>query len=118
MANKHKGEVLLQIDGTDYIMRLGMNELCEIETVTGVKMADLNDELASASASMVRAVVWAGLCGGGHDITLSDAGNLIDAFGLSNISEKLSDAFLVAFPAEEETDNPTKAGKNGTGKSS
>lgn len=107
MANREKGEVTVQQGDKTYTLRLGMNELCEIEGATGIKMGALSQELASGSAILSRAAFWAALHGGGHtDIGLTEVGQIISELGIQAATLKLMDAFSVAFPTEETNENP------------
>ena len=64
---------------------------------------------------IVRALVWAGLKDQHKDLSLDDAGNIIDEIGLGNMMRKIQLGLLSAFPPpSEDGANPqTAAGGNG-----
>lgn len=113
MANRKRGEVSVEALGETYIMRLGTNQICELED--DLKMGinqiveRLNDpermELKFMRALVFHAVIW------GKPATKEDAGDLIDAVGMEVIANKVGESFAAAFPDGGDDKNPpVKAG--------
>lgn len=114
MANPHRGAVALETDGKVYSLRFTTNSICELEEHFGQPIAKIVTELqdeSNASMKMVRAVVWGALLSEQPDITLKDAGNLLDEVGVDALTEKLGLALQRFFPDAEagEKKNPPKA---------
>lgn len=123
MANAHKGEVALEHDGKVHVLRLSINEICELETDLDMGINDITDRLNDANklrVGLVRAIFYRALVGGGASVTKAEAGDLLSEIGVPKAMEKIGEAFSASFPVDEgdTTENPPKAAKAGTGKSS
>ncbi len=121
MANPHKGEVSLVAGDETYILRLTINEICDLEELLnlGVNeiMAALQDQ-NSIRMTTLRTIFAAMLRGGGHEVSERDTGVILHSVGMVRAMEKFGEAFAVAFPQSKGGDvdeNPTQAG---TGKAS
>lgn len=125
MANKHRGEVAFDLEGKTYTLRLSTNALCELENVLGCGINEIGSKLANPETlrlSTVRAVIWAALRDHHREVTLADAGVMVDALKLSGAVELIGKTLSAAFPDAEEgaTENPPQPGQSpvvGTGKS-
>jgi hypothetical protein len=102
MANPHKGEVPLVAGDTTYTLRFSTNALASIEDVLGLGVSEVIAAMqGSVKIGTLRAVLWGGLQGAHKGTSLLDAGDIIDAAGVSAASEAISKAFQLAFPAPE-----------------
>ena len=108
MANKQRGEIAVEALGKTFIMRLGTNQICELEDDLGLGINQIVERLndpAQMKLGFMRTLVFHAI-GWQGDATKNDAGDLIDAVGMDAIAGKLGEAFTAAFPNSEETDNP------------
>jgi hypothetical protein len=110
MANPHKGELALDLDGKTYTLVLDANAIVEAETLLdrGVNDFDMR------RIGTMRALLWAALRRYHPEMTLLDAGELITGNG-NRIGDKLGEAIRLAFPPEEQGERPRKAGRAGSG---
>lgn len=115
MANIHRGEVNLTSSNKNFVLRLTINSLCEFESVVQMDATQAIEQFLEASRvgsiklRIVRALLWAALLEK-HQMTLDDAGKLIDEVGLKDILDAIGNAIIAAFPKEEKsssTENPT-----------
>jgi hypothetical protein len=74
------------------------NALCAFEDVSGMSIAGIVDP-SRAGVKLMRQLVWAGLIH--EDISMDEAGDLIDAVGMVKISELVGKAMEKAFPEAE-----------------
>lgn len=110
MANKHRGEVALEVDGATISMRLSANALCELEGVLQRSAPEVFASLGQIDFRSVRAIIWASLTESKPGITLSGAGTIIDAIGIKTAVAKIAELVSVTFPQadarEASTENP------------
>lgn len=106
------GVVAFEAAGAAHTLQFSTNRLCLLEEKVGLSTFEVATELAlgrdqrlAVSAKTLRALVWAGL--GKGDMTLAEAGNIIDAVGQKRMLAIVIDAFDGAFPEEEEGDGKT-----------
>lgn len=123
MANREKGEVDLEIGGRVYTMVLNVNAMCELETLmsTSVRTVTCEEVLVRAvkqhSAVAFRAMFWACLREYHKEVTLEQAGRLMeDAGGVEGFAKKYADLVFAVTPAKSDldalglkTDRPQKA---------
>lgn len=95
MANAIKGEVAFSAEGEDYVLLLDFNALCDLEDVVPGLM---NGSAELKSPSAVRAVFHAGLAAHHADLTVKDAGRIIQAVGLSEVAVLIGRAMEASFP--------------------
>lgn len=114
MANAQHGEVEITVDGKVYTLRLGVNELCALQSDLG--LADHDDEfmglVASAkflkSISLLRKTVFRALSGAHPDATIEDAGDMITSYGIIKMREALGGCMKWGLP--ERTTKATESG--------
>ena len=113
MTNKVKGEVGFSVEGGDlageYVLLLDFNALCDLEADLPGLM-DGTAEIKTPSA--IRAVFHAGLQARHKDITLRDAGDLIQSLGIERAGDLVRQSFEASFATAkggEESDRPRKA---------
>lgn len=133
MANRDKGEIDIQVDGTTYRLIMDINALIELEDLYStpekeVRFAELIPHLMRGSLRHIRAAVWASLRAHHPEMTVEDAGRLIQAAGgLAGFAQHLKQLMNTTGPdARDATElsggarRPRKAqaGKRGTGENS
>lgn len=77
MINKHRGEVAITINGTERTMRLTLGALVALEDALGARSLIEMVEAFETGAFKARdllVLLWAGLNGGGWDVSLEDVG--------------------------------------------
>ena len=113
MANKERGEVDFQALGKTWIMKLGVNAMCEIEDATGKSISEIGVLLGdpkTATIKLVRAVMWGGLQEHHDGVTMKEVGGIIDGIGMSEAGKLIGDAFITASPdAKVGEPHPRKA---------
>lgn len=111
MANKHRGEVEILLDQTRKL-RYTTNALAELEDALGKPVTQLNQE--ETGIKTIRAMLWAGLLHETPDLTINEAGELMNHTDLTTISEKVTEAITLAFGGENSKKNK-KSGLSGVG---
>jgi hypothetical protein len=90
-----KKSVVIQLDKIRNL-RYGMNALVTIEKLTGKSITKI--DLSDISMKDLRTILFAGLYHEDKELTPEKVGNLIDEHeNLSEIAEKLGEAFSLAF---------------------
>ncbi len=116
-ANRAKGEAGFDVEGQTYVLVFNVNALCEVEYVLDMATDRILKALAvSPPLHVVRALLWGGLRQHHPDIDLIGAGDLIErAGGPGPALDKIGEALVSAFPEADETENPRKGARAGTG---
>jgi hypothetical protein len=120
MGNPHRGEASFEVEGKAYRVRYSWNAAAEYEEAAGKPLSDALFDIARErlSARSLRAMLWAGLQEHHQDVTLKDAGRLIDRMGRKEAQRVMGVALRFFFPELEpaETkcpDPPTPAAPAG-----
>ncbi len=113
-----RAEIPLRAGAKEYTFRMGANAVCRFEreaAMTIGKAAIQMSDPEQVEMRIVRAMIWAGLKDQHKDISLDDAGNIIDEIGLGNIMRKIQLGLAAAFPPPSgDAENPQMAvGGNG-----
>lgn len=111
MANKVKGIVKLD---SKWSLRYTTNALVEMEDALGLSAPELFYMLEQGRLGFkeIRTIVWAGLIHqfddgeGNYDLTLYEAGEVIDKFGFDETIEKVTEALAIQFPDDVEGEVP------------
>jgi hypothetical protein len=117
MANRERGEVSFEADGTTWTMKIGTGAMCEIEEKTGKGIAEVGSLLANpktASISLMRAVFWGSLTTHHKDITVERCNDLIDELGMVKTGQLIGEVFSLAFPVEKKKAGGAKNPQLGT----
>lgn len=102
------GGVAFDAGGKPYVMRFTANALCLLEDKTESKMIDIGAEIDfGLSMTTLRAMFWAG-CGEAN-MTLAQAGEMIDALGIGRARIIAVEAFNAAL------EQPSDGGEAGAG---
>ena len=120
MSNPHRGEASFEVEGKAYRVRFSWNAAAEYEEAAGKPLSDALFDIARErlSARSLRAMLWAGLQEHHQEVTLKDAGRLIDKMGRKEAQRVMGVALRYFFPelepAEERApDPPTPAAPAG-----
>ena len=94
------GTVRFEAGGKDRALRFTTNALCLLEDKLDLSAMQIGNELQfGVSIVTLRGMFWAGL--GDDEMTLAQAGEIIDAVGIKRAREIATEAFAAAFPDEE-----------------
>lgn len=106
MANPHRGEVAFKVADAEYTLKFSTNAICELEERLdkGLNVIVANMERLTT----VRALLWAGLRAKHPEVTIQQAGEMIDRSGMAAATEIIGKALTAAFPPVDEA-----APKNG-----
>jgi hypothetical protein len=103
MSNPHRGEVSFKTPDAEYTLVLSTNALCELEAETNKSLPAILADMERVTT--VRALLWALLRTKQPDVTLAQAGEIIDRVGMPKTTEAIVRAIAAAHP---------KAPKGGT----
>ena len=111
MGNPLRGEATFEVDGKQYRVRFSWNAAAVYEETAGRPLSDALLDVARErfSAKSLRAMLWAGLQDEHEDVTLKDAGRLIDKMGRREAQRVMGVALRYFFPELEKdaTADPT-----------
>lgn len=82
----------------DYKLEFNFNAICEAEEILGPLPALVKDRKAFEAAKTVRALLWAMMLEHHPDITLKQAGTIIEEVGLDKADAAVQSAFVKAYP--------------------
>lgn len=99
MANPHRGEVALVAGDQTYTLVYTTNSLCELEESLGQSIEQIVNNMNHFKVR--RAVVWAGLMKH-HKMSITEAGDVMDAAGVPATVEAVEKAITAAFPPPPE----------------
>jgi Phage tail tube protein, GTA-gp10 len=111
MANRHRGDVPLELDGRRFTLRLTLGALAELEDALG--SGDLNGlgERLSAgrlSARDIIAILEIALRGGGHDPAPGDVRAMAMTAGLAPVVAAIATLFTATFGDTSEPEAPPR----------
>ena len=100
MANPFRGEASFDIEGKAFRVRFSWNAAAEYEEAAGKALSDALLDIAreKLSARSLRAMLWAGLQEHHPDVTLRQAGEMIDAMGRAEAQRVMGVALRYFFP--------------------
>jgi hypothetical protein len=99
MANKHRGEVEIVLD-KKRTFRFESNSLAKLDGALGFPFTRINNE--NAGGEVIRAMVWAALLHELPELTLEEAGKLMDHRKYTFVLRKVFEAFSLALEDEDE----------------
>lgn len=108
MANREKGEVSFEASGKTWTLKMGTNAWCLVESELGVDMSkiDLND----LSMTRTRVFFWATLRHHHKDVSVEQAGELMDDIGTARSVQLMTEALALQAPEAKAGDaRPPKA---------
>lgn len=97
-----RGGVTFDAGGKPRELRFSTNALCRLEERAGKSLQDVLAETAEGGRRTVafRLLMWAGL----GDVTLEDAGEIMDEIGMAETDRIIAAALRAAFPPPSEGD--------------
>ena len=100
MSNPHRGEASFEVEGKAYRVRFSWNAAAEYEDAAGRHLSDALFDIARErlSARSLRAMLWAGLQEHHPEVTLKEAGSLIDKLGRKEAQRVMGVALRYFFP--------------------
>ena len=103
MSNPHRGEASFEVEGKAYRVRFSWNAAAEYEEAAGKPLSDALFDIARErlSARSLRAMLWAGMQEHHQDVTLKEAGRLIDKMGRKEAQRVMGVALRSFFPELE-----------------
>jgi hypothetical protein len=102
MANKQRGYVGIKLDKARNL-RFTTNALAELEDVLGHPVTKMDQD--NVGIKTLRAMLWAGLLHESPDLTIKEAGSLMDDGNMQEISSKLSEALELTFGKNDNAKN-------------
>ena len=99
MANPHRGEVSLLAGGKTYTLAYTINAVCELEAMLGRSLPEIVADMSHMN--VLRAVLWAGLRRHHKNLTVEDAGDLMDVAGVHEVVAAVKEAVTQAFPTPQ-----------------
>lgn len=111
MANRHRGEVTVELDGERYTMRPSFEALAEIEDRTGIGLLGLLMRIRDTKTTDIASVIYAGIAVG-HGTKIEEA-RVRDAIvdkGVAHYIEPAGDFITQALWGDDqpELDEPEK----------
>jgi hypothetical protein len=110
LANRQRGYVSIELDRLRKL-RFDTNALAELEDAMGKPITQLTD--ANVGIKALRAMLWAGLLHESPDLTIKEAGQLMDYADMKEVAEKVTEAISLAFG--DGTEKNKISGLSGTG---
>ncbi|WP_332717337.1 hypothetical protein [Pelagibacterium mangrovi] len=120
MANRQRGAVEIEAFDRTLTLRFSFNAMCEIEEHFDKSFDEVMSSLNTKHPRLttLRGVLWGAMCENQPRPSLSNIGELVDELGAEAIGAAISKAMEAAFPKSDASENPPKASKAGTGKTS
>jgi hypothetical protein len=108
MGNPLRGEATFEVEGKQYRVRFSWNAAAAYEETAGRPLSDALLDVARErfSAKSLRAMLWAGLQDEHEDVSLKDAGRLIDKMGRKEAQRVMGVALRYFFPELEKDATP------------
>ena len=112
MANALRGEASFEAGGRTYHLKYDWNAAAEFEEAAGRPLSDALLDVAreKLSAKSLRAMLWAGLQEHHPEVTLKEAGRLIDRIGRREAQRVMGVALRYFFPELEPEGDGKAAG--------
>jgi hypothetical protein len=121
MANRFKGEVDFEAQGKSWVLRLGMNDLIELQEALGYGEDDdkfLRELGQMRGMKKIRKIVFIALRGLQADVTEQVAGDIVTELGFQKIVGLVSEALKWSMPDPQGGKDSGKARSPGVTSSS
>jgi hypothetical protein len=102
--NKVRGALTLEIGGKSYRARLTINSICSLETVLDDEVTSIisnfiqKAKAGGLSMRVLRAFLWAMLIDDKPELTLAEAGDLLDQATPAYVVSKVLEILPITFP--------------------
>ncbi len=108
--NPHKGEIDFQVGNRSYKIIFTTNAICQMETELGMSMMKIGSKMATGDVALndLRVMLWAGLSEFHPEITIKNAGEIIDYLGFQESGNLISQASQAAFGEAKKNSNAKK----------
>lgn len=100
MANHARGQLSVKYNGSDFILALSVNSICDLEEKSGQTITEIIGDIgtpAKTSMIKIRLLFWAMMLESKPDATLQDAGVLVTSMA-GRHDEIMAKAIQLAFP--------------------
>lgn len=96
-----RGGVTFDALGKPREFKFTTNAICRLEERAGKSLQDVLADTAEGGRRMVafRLLMWAGL----GDLTLDDAGDIMDDIGLAEVDRIIAEGLKLAFPPKDQS---------------
>lgn len=105
MANVHKGEYGLEVEGKNYVLRYSADTVCDLEDQLQMTLSAIGEQMRDPDKmkmSMVRTMFIAGLADKHGDMDEAARRTLFKALSPVDAVKHVATAFAMAFGVEEE----------------
>lgn len=103
MANPHRGEVALVLDGVIYNLKLSNNSICAVEQASGKSLFEIINALFKGNVWASGAFLYGGLLVNHPGISYEQAMDMIPINDVLPFMVKIIEMVNSAFPAPEPT---------------
>jgi len=104
MINRHRGEVEIEVNGQKRVMRLTLGALAALEDGLGAKsLVDLVEgfETGQFKARDLLLLLWAGLNGGGWEVSFEEVGDARIGGGPLSAAKNAAQLLALTFGSED-----------------
>jgi hypothetical protein len=103
MANPHRGETTLEIDGVVYRFCFTIDALCALEDGLDLSIVEISDQMRRGVPRLrvIRGLVWAGLMTHHPEVDEQQAGDLIMQATVGALLPAIARALNLAFGSDE-----------------
>ena len=102
MANPHRGETELHVDGQTYTLAFDINAICDAEDQSGKAINEIMGDIARVST--LRMLLRSSLQKHHSGITVEQAGDIMGAVGIPATLTAITAALNLAFPKPKKGD--------------
>lgn len=104
-ADKAQGEVRIDLFGEEKVLIFNTLAFCVVEEVTGIDVL-AGDLWRKMSATNLSAFLWAGLRGGGFEMSLEEFRKKVSIAELKGFRASIEEGMRQATPPEKKSDEP------------
>lgn len=101
MANPHRGEVALLLDGVTYNLKLSNNSICALEQTTGKNLFEIINALFKGNVWAGAAFFYAGLLKNHSGISYEQAQDMLPLDDILPFMKTIIELVNSAFPAPD-----------------
>lgn len=102
--NLHRGEIRASIDGQNYVLKLTLGALAEIEQALALDLLEISERFESGqiSAGDCLSILGAAFRAGGQDLSDQDVAGMTFDKGPTEAFSLVTQLFISAFPPQHE----------------